>query len=472
MGYKLCMSDISKLASKDFDYQAYIKRQIATLDDNGLQELKSRLKLAHKQAEEDVHHVLLSNFKTFLNLSEKMTAIEVEQMSISNIIQQVKGIFKTFELDAVEMEMPLETQQSGVELQQEIVDLEEIVGNIDRKVVHISYYCYHITGNYPDKKIYRVFLFTNTLVITVRKKKGQHSRTKEYVDGFIPLGKLILNPSEENEINLLHADSQTAYKLRFEKLKNKEDTYEQIKQILVTVNRGQKSLLRNQPSQVTIKSQVGTITESFTITTTQSTQFNEIMDQFNDSMHMREFDKCGVLYSQADKLLNHFTNKDTIANGLRTQLASKHKELSDILLHQLNNPTISKKHVDDYTRWLIGIGMGDEAAEVFLLMRSALIKKRARSLIYQGDVVHFISDLSFVLFSLIRNTGDWYISSFKDAMMISIYVKWAKTEVFKYCEICKRHLNQNQFLSLRKVAQTLYQIEQHAEIVIQTHLVE
>eukprot|EP00834_Sanchytrium_tribonematis_P002644 NODE_86_length_22075_cov_1.190253.p4 type:complete len:479 gc:universal NODE_86_length_22075_cov_1.190253:1893-3329(+) len=464
-------NELSRLGSKDFDPQAFIRRQIATLDDSGLQDLKSKLKEAHKQAQQDVNHVLMNNYKSFLNLTEQLTAIEVEQLSISNIILEVKGIFKAMQLEEIQVEAP----QGGTELQEEIVDLEEAVGKIDKKVLHISYYCYHLTGSYPDKKIYRIFLFTDNVVITVRKKKGQNARTKEFVDAFIPLNKLFISSASDIEITLLHTENQTELKFRFEKVKNKQDTYENIKQAVSVISQGAKSHLRSNTtnSMTMMRPAVETTNlETEIMTSTQFSAFTTVIDQLDDAVHMRNFQQSAKLYNEGKKILSNYGYKDSMAHNCRKLLQLKHKELSNILLSQLNNQTNSKQHVITYNTLLMEIGLAEQAAEIFLKMRSQLIKKRARQIVYQGDVVNFISDLSFVLFSLIRNTGDWYLTSFKDAMMISIYVKWARDEVSNYVEICKRHLNINQFSSLRKIAQTLYQIEHHADIVIFTNLVE
>ena len=454
-------NELSKLGSKDFNCQAFVRRQISSLDDIGLQELKSKLKDANKQAQSEVHHILSSNQKSFLNLTEQLTAIEVEQMSISHILQEIKLVFQSLDLDAGPQEEAV--LNTGTDLTDDIVDLNEIVGNINRKVLHVSYYCYHLTGQYPDKKIYRIFLFTDTFVITVRKRKGQHARTKEYVDSFVPLSKLVLQSSNDNELYILNSESNSEYKLRFEKAKNKTETFDAIKAVLGTLINHKSHLrqLSNTPQQAAVKQ------ETTTMTSLNVEHFNTIMDQLQDTIHMRQFDQSTVLYNEAKTLLLNAGGhpSDPVLQQCNLRSTQVYNKLVAILHQQLNNQTNSKKHVINYTKWLIELGNGEEAAKVFLNMRSILIKQRARQILYQGDMVVFISDLSFVLFSLIKNTGDWFTTSFKDAMMISIYVKWAREEVGQYVVICQRHLNQTQFSQLRRVAQVLYQIEHHAELL-------
>lgn len=56
---------------------------------------------------------------------------------------------------------------------------------------------------------------------------------------------------------------------------------------------------------------------------------------------------------------------------------------------------------------------------MFLATRSGVIKRRIRQLTFEGDVTTYINELSLVVFTLIRNTCEWYRDSFKDNRMAS-----------------------------------------------------
>lgn len=56
---------------------------------------------------------------------------------------------------------------------------------------------------------------------------------------------------------------------------------------------------------------------------------------------------------------------------------------------------------------------------MFLATRSGVIKKRIRQLTFEGDVTTYINELSLIVFTLIRNTCEWYRDSFKDNRMAS-----------------------------------------------------
>ena len=56
---------------------------------------------------------------------------------------------------------------------------------------------------------------------------------------------------------------------------------------------------------------------------------------------------------------------------------------------------------------------------MFLSTRTLIIKKRIRQLVFEGDITTYISELALVVFTLIRNTCEWYRDSFKQNDMAS-----------------------------------------------------
>ncbi|KAB2575467.1 Vps51/Vps67 [Lasiodiplodia theobromae] len=115
-------------------------------------------------------------------------------------------------------------------------------------------------------------------------------------------------------------------------------------------------------------------------------------------------------------------------------------KLAGLLTRQLqethNWPTATKKHVD----WLIQLGFEDRARESYLEARSGIIKKRIRQCVFDGDLHQYIFQISFIYFTLIRNTVVTYQSCFQ-ATMMSACVKWAKDHVEDFNSILSRQLS-------------------------------
>ncbi|KAJ9161869.1 Exocyst complex component EXO84 [Coniochaeta hoffmannii] len=90
--------------------------------------------------------------------------------------------------------------------------------------------------------------------------------------------------------------------------------------------------------------------------------------------------------------------------------------------------------------WLTRLGFEDRAREAYLEARSSTIQKRSRQCIFQGDLHLYIWELSFVYFTIIRNTVSCFQGCFPPPMM-SACVKWAKEEVDAFNAILARQLS-------------------------------
>lgn len=108
--------------------------------------------------------------------------------------------------------------------------------------------------------------------------------------------------------------------------------------------------------------------------------------------------------------------------------------------------------------WLTRLGFEDRAREAYLEARSSTIQKRSRYVassrgfalllltqrprqcIFQGDLHLYIWELSFVYFTIIRNTVNCFQGCFPPPMM-SACVKWAKEEVEAFNVILARQLS-------------------------------
>lgn len=63
---------------------------------------------------------------------------------------------------------------------------------------------------------------------------------------------------------------------------------------------------------------------------------------------------------------------------------------------------------------LVRLKAGAAARSTFLSARAETIRKRVRTIPFEGDVGLYITDLAIVTFAGIKHTTDWYLSSFKD----------------------------------------------------------
>ena len=77
-------------------------------------------------------------------------------------------------------------------------------------------------------------------------------------------------------------------------------------------------------------------------------------------------------------------------------------------------PSLRKSSVVATASLLLRLGEGKAARETFLETRADLIRKRTRTIRFEGDIGLYIGDLAMVMFTAIKNTADWYLASFRE----------------------------------------------------------
>ncbi|KAL9005901.1 MAG: hypothetical protein Q9188_001363 [Gyalolechia gomerana] len=155
---------------------------------------------------------------------------------------------------------------------------------------------------------------------------------------------------------------------------------------------------------------------------------------------------------------------NTMAQDLITiKVDGRAKKLADFIVQRLTDthsfPIATQKNI----AWLVSLGFDDRARETFLKARSETITKRARQCIFEGDLRDYIYQVSFVYFTLMKNTISTYQQCFPPLMM-SACVKWAKEHLDGFNVILSRQLS-----SVQKGSPTwnecMEQAKEHAMMV-------
>ncbi|KAH8697857.1 putative exocyst complex component Exo84 [Talaromyces proteolyticus] len=110
--------------------------------------------------------------------------------------------------------------------------------------------------------------------------------------------------------------------------------------------------------------------------------------------------------------------------------------LSRILIDKHSFPVSTKTNVGLLTR----LGYEDRARSAYLGARSEVIQKRARQCIFEGDLQIYIFQISFVYFTMIKNTISIYQQCFPP-IMSSACIKWAKEHLDEFNAALVRQLS-------------------------------
>ena len=112
------------------------------------------------------------------------------------------------------------------------------------------------------------------------------------------------------------------------------------------------------------------------------------------------------------------------------------EKISLLLRKEITNPLSSKTALTKNVGRLKKLGLQEMARDTFLKSRAEYIERKTRKLRFEGTLVKYISDLSFLVFSILRNTCDWYSASFES----SSFIVWASNEIKKFCNVFRRQV--------------------------------
>lgn len=113
---------------------------------------------------------------------------------------------------------------------------------------------------------------------------------------------------------------------------------------------------------------------------------------------------------------------------------------ADLVTQRLVDTHSFLKATQTNVAWLVRLGFDDSAREAFLKARTGVIAKRNRQILFEGNLHHHIFQISFVYFTLIRNTVSIYQQCFP-LLMMSACVKWAKEHLDAFNRVLASQLS-------------------------------
>ncbi|TDZ38929.1 Exocyst complex component exo84 [Colletotrichum spinosum] len=164
------------------------------------------------------------------------------------------------------------------------------------------------------------------------------------------------------------------------------------------------------------------------------------MDELDIDIALQDFEPAVARVEKLKSLARGLKNNTVAQDFISFKVEERCSKLAGMIIRELETthtaPTKNQRNIS----WLARLGHEDRAREAYLLARHEIIQKRSRQCIFQGDLHIYIWEISFVYFSLIRNTVSCFQACFPPPMM-SACVKWAKEEVETFNGILARQLS-------------------------------
>ncbi|KAF2838966.1 hypothetical protein M501DRAFT_935411 [Patellaria atrata CBS 101060] len=164
------------------------------------------------------------------------------------------------------------------------------------------------------------------------------------------------------------------------------------------------------------------------------------MDELDIDIALQQFEDAVVKVEKLKRLAKHIRNNILAQEIVTHKVNERAAKLAGLIARRLQNThnwaTSTKRHVE----WLVRLGFEDRAREVYLSARTETVQKRSRQCVFEGDLHAYIFEISFIYFTIIKNTVDVYSKCFPP-VMTSASVKWAKEQVDEFNAILSRQLS-------------------------------
>ncbi|KAL5114819.1 exocyst complex component exo84 [Pleosporales sp. CAS-2024a] len=164
------------------------------------------------------------------------------------------------------------------------------------------------------------------------------------------------------------------------------------------------------------------------------------LDRLDIEIALQHFDDAVVEVEKLKELAKNIRSNEMAKAVVTFKVNERATKLASMLVKQLveNNNWISS--VKQHVGWVVRLGFEDRAREAYLEARGNLIRMRSRQCIFEGNLPDYIFQISYIYFTVIKNTVDMFQKCFPQQLM-SACVKWAKEHVDQFNILLKRQLS-------------------------------
>ncbi|KAJ5256776.1 hypothetical protein N7478_012880 [Penicillium angulare] len=164
------------------------------------------------------------------------------------------------------------------------------------------------------------------------------------------------------------------------------------------------------------------------------------VDELDIDIALQRFEAAVASIERLRKLAKGLKGNTIAQDVINSKIDGRATRLAGILSRALVDthsfPTATKTNVT----WLSRLGFEDQARETYLRARTDVIAKRIRACVFEGDLPLYIFQISFVYFSLIKNTVGIFQQCFSP-LMSSSSIRWAKHHLDGFNALLSRQLS-------------------------------
>ena len=475
----------------NFDARTFASEQMQQLNEPGLRNLRTSLGTLQSMTQKQLKEQVFKNYAEFITISREIATFENDMLEFKEILGEWKQLPQQLQMEDPLSETALDgSADSGIaggvprRSRNSMIDLEQIYKaqltslweNIEGSqkfvplvhgrhlVAETSQFVEINAATYKPKQAVALFLLDDLLLIAVQRKRHYGNRIHLVAECCFNLSEIVvvdLKDSKDvrNAIKIKHGRESFVY--RSERAQDKRALLrafrgvgeelaaklkKQRKARSQSKHMGSDNVLYGSESMDPASQDLGLSDQvPAAPTSTNDVQWlgpwlNGVIDELAVHIALREWEEAVTLVEEGKKRLASRPISEGPLYLLVESFNSCASELVQAISAELASPYQRKSMVVRDAALLVRLDKGREARDLLLEARTDLLQRRMRQIKYEGDVSLYISELAMLYFTLIKNTGDWYMAAFKDYRMASGFVQWASDQVKAYAETFRRQV--------------------------------
>ncbi|CAO3675871.1 unnamed protein product [Umbelopsis ramanniana] len=494
--------DLAKFGDPNFNPESYMRSSVADVNEEQLRAFYRSLNDAKTLVGSDLQRNVYRNYTEFVVISKEISNLDGDMLLLRDFLNELRVINTSFkdEVDPMagiindpapiaesitQRRKPSEMATADMQTiyRAQLASLwESIEGSQrllpfapDRHIVRdFSNFVELHAKTLQARQATQLVLLNDCILVASRKKRTMSSKVKLVADRCWQLDKIrvidVKNTADlTNAIKIVNYNDE--YLFRCERPEDKMSLLVTVKRVTDELMESSKQndtdakLSVNEPllqmqSQVEARSKKSRNDRDPTkqmpqLASSDVKWLSELPDELEVFIAIREFEDAVAYIEKARAILSSFSSDPGKLDGVKEEIDTYVDKLSKAIGRDLSNSLLTKVQFQRNVNWLLRLGLGETGREMFLATRSGVIKRRIRQLTFEGDVTTYINELSLVVFTLVRNTCEWYRDSFKDNRMASGFITWVKEQITIYAQIFNKQVFGQNSLNLRVISDCL-----------------
>ncbi|KPI38418.1 Exocyst complex component exo84 [Cyphellophora attinorum] len=165
------------------------------------------------------------------------------------------------------------------------------------------------------------------------------------------------------------------------------------------------------------------------------------IDELDIDIALQRFEEAVEKVEKLRKMTKTSLKSNTIAQELiQSKVDDRAAKLANLLCRELTDKPSYMATTKGLVAYLVRLGAEDQAREAYLSARSEALRKRSRQCVFEGDLHAYVFSISYVYFTMVKNTILIYQASFSAATMSAV-IKWANEHLEGFSQILQRQMS-------------------------------